>query len=368
MASDEPHPKLERIAMFLARLLRAAAAVLERRTSGQAATVHAFDRAMAMLQQRYPDAPEHWLRFIAERTPAAGTAGSGPGEPDVSRSGIAQGEAPPGSTSKRPPLLGLETATWPGQSVGREPGDPSMPTTVAGDSANTGKATVLESQPSGKSRRPNDESVRLRDRGTPSPSQASPLAFFGPRFHSAAPSPQARAAGTEPIPNPATRRVMRAFPRSGYAPPSASRRVANPTSDEPAAELPRTLPGLSPQPPEMPKGGAAYRAVGQRRTAGAAVAFQSPAVGRSGRSGTTGSVTVHRTVTDKDTAGRSRSDLVTAIPASTKAVQHGLFAPDEPEWPELPENPPVWFDREQVRLAREPNPLEESYRWNALPF
>jgi hypothetical protein len=96
------------VGTFLARLLRAAASALERRGAEPAAfddtfrphtpernafqrhaseqdalepdgferdaIERAFERTMAGLRRRYPDAPEHWLRFVAERTPAAARA------------------------------------------------------------------------------------------------------------------------------------------------------------------------------------------------------------------------------------------------------------------------------------------------------
>jgi len=80
MGSREGHPRMPALGQFLARLLRAAASLLEHRSAGEAARDDPFDRAMTMLRRRYPDAPEHWLRFIAERTPAAGTVGRGPSE------------------------------------------------------------------------------------------------------------------------------------------------------------------------------------------------------------------------------------------------------------------------------------------------
>lgn len=57
---------------LLARLLRSAASALERRTRDRAATDEPLERTMAMLRARYPDAPEHWLRFVAERMSLSG--------------------------------------------------------------------------------------------------------------------------------------------------------------------------------------------------------------------------------------------------------------------------------------------------------
>ena len=56
------------------RALRVAALVLGRIGAGRRRRA-AEDRVLAALAERFPDAPEHWLRFIAERAPALAGAG-----------------------------------------------------------------------------------------------------------------------------------------------------------------------------------------------------------------------------------------------------------------------------------------------------
>lgn len=70
------------IGAFLARWLRAAAAALERRSAAQPEFDRAperdpLERTLAALRRRYPEAPEHWLRFVAERAPALYASGTG---------------------------------------------------------------------------------------------------------------------------------------------------------------------------------------------------------------------------------------------------------------------------------------------------
>ncbi|MGO1075606.1 hypothetical protein, partial [Inquilinus sp. CA228] len=51
------------------RALRIAALILGRIGPARRRRA-AEDRVLAALAERFPDAPEHWLRFIAERAPA----------------------------------------------------------------------------------------------------------------------------------------------------------------------------------------------------------------------------------------------------------------------------------------------------------
>jgi hypothetical protein len=99
---------------FLARWLRAAAAALEERSAERAGfgNAHARDafegtdsfehaHAIAAIRRRYPDAPDHWLRFVAERTP--GMAASETGDAPAAASNAANATATATSRARPQP-------------------------------------------------------------------------------------------------------------------------------------------------------------------------------------------------------------------------------------------------------------------------
>lgn len=116
-----PHP-LTVLADAARKAMRIATLILGRIGAGRRRRA-AEDRALAALAERFPDAPEHWLRFIAERAPALAGAGETGAVPEPPRLPSPVGPravpdripveltAPAPRQRQRVPLLRLEPTT-----------------------------------------------------------------------------------------------------------------------------------------------------------------------------------------------------------------------------------------------------------------
>jgi len=366
------------LGQFLARLLRAAASLLEHRSAGEAARDDPFDRAMTMLRRRYPDAPEHWLRFIAERTPAAGTVGRGPserGEPG----GTDMHRRSSGRQSRVKRLVsftrrGDEVA----ESVGRRPhgmtAQEAEKDRDAGAQPRYSEHPPAESRHMGRGRQAGDNGASPPERISQTERHASPVSFVRPRFRPQPLSQQGRVTRIEPIPAApeGLPRVVRGFSVPDKARGSDSRREANRASDELGQRsAPHVGPAVAadrPASPSASREGKEYHVASHRYLTRASASI-TPYNTRMNEAGKNPEANLLHAATEERPRGReNRSARVPTILTNTGRSLDVVFAPDEPKWPELPESPQVLPERERAHSAHASNASEESHRWNGLPF
>jgi hypothetical protein len=350
---------------LLARVLRALAGALEPEAGPAPPGEVPLDTRMALLRRRYPDAPEHWLRLVAERTTAVDVA---PAEPTK------RAPAPP--DRQRPKLARAWLTSAPPGKHARE---------AAGRARREGEHVAIESRPV---RGDSETSEPLAiDKGAFPPNRtarearAARFYAFRPRFRrepareglprneeGAADTPARRATDAPSVvalergaqrdtsggigsrrdeKRPATRRSEPAIVRAAPAVPRASehRSISHPSAPR-ARELatpgPRPIEAAArkardkvpelPQPPEPPKVPDLPKAQGP--SVHAARGAQAP-----------------------EPLART---TVRRVPASA--------APEEPPWPELPAVALGSDEGARREIDVPVRGAEESGRWNALPF
>lgn len=370
---------------WLAHLLRSAAFLLERRRAGESTGNDPMERTMAALRRRYPDAPEHWRRFIAERMAPQ----------DVAEPASEGGNTRAHETSKatHPGVRQLPAARWPvgaavkpADAAAEFGGDQRQCSEDPGHSGN--------SRPTAKS-----PSVPGRMPGTGQAAARVPIAL--PRF-----LPQV-VPGSQPMKqsdiglrtSPGVRRVMpRFYPETRHAAPQAPGQI----EPAPALRSPARWPVRSegsmphgrqhPAPPDshptaalrpparwptrsessMPRHRQRHAPLGSHPAAefesvlgtcgGEAATVAAPSAFR-GVTG--GSSPDHRNRAASSTGTISNTDSGTAA-----GTRESAFAPDEPKWPELPRpaNALHWPEREPGVCAWPWDESEEPERWNGLRF
>ncbi len=379
---------LDALGRRLARALHAAAAALEKDERPGPDDPDPLAATLARLRERYPDAPEHWLRFVAERMPAnaAATEAAESAEPDqrgeheASASGPSIGRRSGSNTAvestvfdraaalgeprrdaARGERLGVRPVSRDVAPVGVTVPPAALPTTSG--STRAFRATRPAIGFAAQACEPMRAVDRDRDPGFPRP-----------RFHRHAP-PRATDASAMPQ---AARRPMGAFRFDPVAnrraePPAAIRPTARPTPERSSsaafyaigASAPRSRidVAVSPEPssldaPSPPKTQSARSEV---RHVAPDVDVAPPAVSW---------IAPRLVPTPRDrrhrNAPRDGSVYHSLSPFGGMTVPGPIFAAEEPPWPELPE--PLEPRETNVDVAAGRFPREEPERWNALPF
>jgi len=366
---------------FLARQLRAVAAVLERRSAGRSGSDDQFERVMTALRRRYPDAPEHWLRFVAERTP-----GAGPAEPDSvdrrdARGAVSGRDAPLRLRSRAKQSMPFER---------REAAAPKVPT-GKGPRASTARNADEANEVNAGPRRFGERTVNEAQQTVPVhnsierasfPPERTPrfgrlatqVSLLRPRFRPQ-PSPQQHhRAPIEPALDAPARlaRVVTNFFLPDKVRGADLRGDADWASGEqgrravPHIVSART--GERVPSKRSPMGGAKIRAARPSRARVQAV-FVAPSASRSNAADQNRySEAPDTTAAARRTGLANRSAQRAAMPASTERRWEVAIAPDEPKWPELPASPRILPDSERADALRVSTVREESDRWNGLPF
>lgn len=317
---------------FLARMLRAAAAFLER----PPLTENASDRlaaTMELLRRRYPDAPEHWLRFVAERHPA----------PDIK----VPATRPPSSANAAQP-----SAVAPRFSSVTARAAASIPPVVRASPA-----------PASNGRLP----ATARSRGSVPATQEAPrvarMPVPRPLFRSAHPSRPTIVAQVPPVPpgrppselslsgrNSTATRVIRWAPET----PRARDRPALRTVEAPSLSvIARNRFAQTVPPAEI------------RREPARALANDSglsPAMTPASRQ--------VEVAGPRSMASAARSDATLQfMPADNSRLARGArFTAGEPPWPELPDNAAPENTHAKAPAFDSPRTTEETHPWNGLPF
>lgn len=339
------------IGKLLARVLRSAASALERRTRDRTASDEPFERTLAVLRERYSDAPEHWLRFVAERMSLAGST------MDTAEADDNSGRAtPPMRIGKRPRRRGHDRASGPQAAA--------EPAAVAGgqpSGARRGEsgASSPEHRTSAARRSVNDAaraSVAPR-----SPAPTTPRAAFRvPRFRGRAASPRQTGEGIGAI-----------FPRPDTAPRVVRRfsfRVSS-TTDTPSSREPE--PTVVPSWPRAP-GRPAPPIEGPPARRGVHGAHMEINDGSHWhvRPNVTHLVTPGASHERRNVSALGIGGRMERIARGDGQGSGGAFAPGEPKWPELPGEPLLRHppDGERPLRAHLMDLQEEPDRWNGLPF
>jgi hypothetical protein len=331
-------PGFPALGRLLARVLRAAAARLERQ-SRLDKSPDPLAATMELLRRRYPDAPEHWLRFVAERHPAHEQAAPAI-RPRAARTAQSHAATPPPvrpaprPSTPAPPIANTSSAPLGSGKVRAETrisGDIPLPKRMKHPAARVGigrpvfrfaqpppsRPTPVASAPPAT---PNRSAMELRlsgsQRDTPVPrvirwagQPASPA-----RMHPRQPSVQASLAG--------------AIAQSRFS-HTSSPPVFDTEPDHASARL----------------------AAPSRATA------TTPA--RVGRS-----VAVSRSFTaSADASPRFAPLNDREIPRQRPPIPAG-----EPPWPELPGSAAQDMTYARLPITDRPCTTEETHPWNALPF
>lgn len=382
MGSRALHPRILGAGKFLARLLRAVATALEGHSAGQSGSDDRYEGMMTMLRRRYPDAPEHWLHFIAERTPAPETTEPGPAE----RSGLHGGRDMRGrseaahSWRKRLLSFGRVEEAAREEQAGRRPDAPTAQN--ADDGGEMGarpqcySARTLSGPPqTGGGRNAIETSTSLPEPTLRPIPPASQISFVGPRFRPR-PSPQQQRMARDGSVSDAPSRLPRivtsfAFPdRAGR---SDSHREASWVSDKPERRLaPHVEPVVAPERAASPSASMPdkeFHAVAYGGRTQVQSVFAASGASQNNKADKNRNVSaLHTAVADCRSSYRNRSAGLSIVLPSTEQRRDVVFAPDEPKWPKLPIGPQISPDREPAQSARITNEPEESDRWNELPF
>lgn len=317
---------------LLARALRAAAALFEPQ-AGFGDDTDALAATMEQLRRRYPDAPEHWLRFVAQRQPVPER-----GAPVLRKRGA--GIPQPATTPPRVP------DPSPGSRAA------SLPCTAGTAHARHGGAgTRVDARGPAPSAIPREPSRTPAGAGV-----ARPL------FHSARSAPHPSSAGglrraeLRRVAQPrnlllAARRAPMVMIRWAESSRAVGRIVSRRDVAAPLGDRIAT--------PPVPEASiAVQRSEPTRYAAIEAPARATPPSSRQAGSsaGRWPSVTTHRST------GRR------ILPLEAPAVRSTRSSADEPPWPQLPgdqapeTNQPLPPAFGQARATEEPRP------WNGLPF
>lgn len=360
--SPERGPRMPDVGVFLARVLRAVASVLEGRRARRSVPDEPLEAEMAILRRRYPDAPEHWLRFVAERMPASTTAGETRGEEADARRPADRGASPPSTRSGggRVALFGRrkveaseETAAARQDAAAkRNPDDARF---VSSSSSRTGEGRTAE------------PGICLPGRPPLQPN--SNVSF--PRFRSQPAAERPPTAPIEPIPAPATnhRRFVARFVFSDNAPGFDSPGDAALPDKAPVRRLGLRfqLPVTRRPVPKPSAPGERRRVLHPRRTPGE-LAFTAPAADQRNDADMSRGTAGRHAASEKRPGGQRDPFGRLAAPRDAEPARNAVLAPDEPKWPELPESSLISPDSERVPSARVSSVSEECDRWNGLPF
>lgn len=368
---------------FIARLLRAAASALESRSAERVEPDDPLAPELAKLRRRYPDAPEHWLRVIANNMPVAGDTDPTTGDQGSVRCETDVPELPLASDSQalpRPTSSGRDVDEATGVPPGKQRhGSTKQHSHVEGESGtgprHIGEHTETGSQPIQGERRSIEMDAPRRERSLNSEQSASRLSFIGPRFYPQPSSQKETTTRVEALPDKSAKqpRVVTVRPVPHTARPSERHRIANRKKTEP------TQRAATPMEPVVTQGQSESQKTPVRTDEGSALArsdrvqenpaFVTPAADEHTLADPQSRVTPDRTGT-VPLAGRNRNlfENMAPEPANTVVGRNTVFAPDEPKWPTLPENSKVAHDDELAHSVFNERALEESDRWNGLPF
>ena len=318
-------PGIPALGRLLARMLRAAAALLERRPVSENAS-DPLAATMEMLRRRYPDAPEHWLRFVAERHPAPDTAEPAARPPPATNTAqpvavvprFAVGTArastrvPPGVRASHASARSGQPATHKAPPIARMP----VPRPLFRSAQSSRPSVAPHVPPVSPSRPPTELNLDDRKRNSPAPRI----------LRWAAETSSARAIPTRQQTVESPSRSVTSRNRFAQPTPSAASRT------EPArapASAPESSPAMAPPSRQV-------EVPGSRATTSAA----------------------------------GSDATLQFVPAdNSKLPSRGTrFSADEPPWPELPYSAAPEASNVKAPAFDSPRTTEETYPWNGLPF
>jgi hypothetical protein len=351
MRSSESRSSKSVVSKLLARVLQALAAALESRAERALPGDVPLDTKIALLRRRYPDAPEHWLRLVAEQTAGA----------EIARAGSAERAPAPVDPQRGTLMRGTQIKPVPRTEAHEGPASARREGAhIASGSAHAGRDSK------GRESAPIASGTFPPSRTAEEP-RAARFHPFKPRFRR-----EPARATVQPVRGAAGMPPRRPEDSGGAVVPE--RRARRDGRD-----------GLGRQRdnPRRPVTGLAEPALARtpvRRASEHGSASGEAAI-RSRGSATIAPVWVDSSVRQRrDTVrpfpdARPRSAPVAPItpvarpacPAPTRGEPPSA-APAEPQWPELPPDSTGSGDGERRTLVVGVRPAEGSGPWNALPF